>query len=443
MGWRATPVGLNLNRDYLKAETAEMRALISQVFTTWWPDLLVDNHTTNGADYRHDITYSFNHGAGVPGALDRWLTEAFEGRTVDRLRAMGHLPAPYITFKRGNDPASGLVFDNSRPRYSTGYPPLHGRAAILVETHMLKPYEARVRATYDLLVAVLEELRERPRALTDAVRDAEAEIVARAGERDPARREVVLNVVNSDRSVPFDYKGARTRWEPSPITGTLVPRYSSTPWDTTISLYRETVPSVTARQPAGYFVPQEWTLARELLDVHRVRYRRLARAHTDSVEVQRVVEWSTGALFEGHRPVTVTKLALERRQRTWRAGDLWVPLDQPAALVAVHLFEAQAPDGLTHWNAFDTVLEQKEYGEDYVMDPIARDMLGADPRLAQEFRSRLAADTAFARSPAARVNYFFSRSRWADPEQNVLPVARALRRPPEGVLAPAGETATR
>jgi murein tripeptide amidase MpaA len=436
MGWRFTPVGLNLNRDYLKVETPEMRALISRVYTTWWPHLLIDNHTTNGADFRHDLTYGYNYGAGVPAALNRWLAEAFEGRVVPRTRQMGHLSAPYFTFRRGSDPTSGLAFGNLGPRYSTGYTPLQCRPGILVETHMLKPYATRVRATYDMLVAALEEVHAHPQALLDAVAAAEAEVVARGREPDPAKREVVLRTRIGETRDSLAFKGWVTRWEPSDITGAPVPRYTATPWDTMVPLYRDGQPALVVRQPAGYLVPQEWTAVLDRLDIHAVAYRRLAAPWSDTVEVQRIVEWNAPPRStEGHRSITVTRVALERRVREYRPGDLWVPLDQRSAAVAVNLFEAQAPDGLTYWNAFDTVLEPKEYGEDYVVQPIARKMLQDDPALAKEFQARLAADTTFANSPQARVDFFYRRSRWADPEQNLLPVARALRAPPEVVLA--------
>jgi len=436
MGWRTTPVGLNLNRDYLKAEAPEMRALLARVFTRWWPHLLVDDHTTDGADYQHDVTYGYNHGPDVPVALDHWLATAFEGRVVPRLAAMGHLPAPYLEFRKGNDPLSGIDFGNSRPRYSTGYAPLQCRPGILVETHMLKPYENRVRATYDLLLALLEDVNAHPHELTDAVATAEAEVVSRGREANPARREVVLATKTSDTSVPFPYRGFASRVEPSDVAGGPVRRFTTAPWDTVIPLYRDVVPTLKVRQPAGYLVPQEWAICRDRLDVHGVRYRRFAKAWSDSVEVERVTGWSWDARpDQGHRPVTIAGVATERRWRTFRPGDLWVPLDQRSAMIAVHLFEAQAPDGLAYWNAFDTVLEPKEYAEDYVIEPIARKML-ADSALAREFRARLAADTAFAHSPAQRLDFFYRRSPWADPEQNVLPVARALRAPPAAVLAP-------
>ena len=435
MGWRSTPVGLNLNRDYLKAETPEVRALLSRVYTRWWPHLLVDNHTTDGADYRHDVTYGFNHGAGVPPSINRWLTEAFEGRVVPRIAALGHLPAPYLTFRKGNDPMSGIDFGNSQPRFSTGYPPLHGRAAILVETHMLKPYDNRVRATYDLMLALLEEINARPDALTGAVAEAEAQAIARGREGDAARREVALNTRTTDRSVSFAFKGVATRRDSSNITGSFVPRYGSEPQDTMVPLFRETEATLTVRQPVGYLIPREWTACRDRLEIHGVRFRRLAQAWRDTVEVQKIVAWSDSAkTFEGHRPIEVRKVEVERRLRAFRPGDLWVPLDQRSAMVAVQLFEAQAPDGLMYWNAFDTVFQQKEYAEDYVMEPIARKRMSENPALAREFLAKLSSDTTFAKSPDQRVNFFNTRSPWADPEQNVHPVARALRAPPETVL---------
>ncbi|MEO5617232.1 MAG: M14 family metallopeptidase [Candidatus Eisenbacteria bacterium] len=437
MGWRVTPMGLNLNRDYVKVESPEMRALIANVFTQWWPHLLVDNHTTDGADYRFDVSYGLQHGAGVPEPIDRWHRDAFEGRVLPRVEALGHLVSPYVDFRKGNDPASGMVFGNLPPRFSTAYAVIQNRPAILIETHMIKPYGTRVRATYDLMVALLEEINARPRELTDAVTASEAATVARARATDPTAREVVLASDTASAIVPFLYKGVRTTWERSDITGALVPRYGTAPLDISVPLLRQTRPTVVVRQPAGYLVPQEWTVCRELMDIHGIRYRRFVQAWNDSVEVQRVVRWSPGILAEGHRDTRVHEMALERRRRAYRPGDLWVPLDQPGATLAMHLFEAQAPDGLMKWNAFDTVLEFKEYSEDYVMEPIARRMLAENPALRREFETKLAADSVFARDPAARLDFFYRRSPWADPQQNLHPVARARSAPPERVLEPA------
>src|SRR5262245_8844206 len=436
MGWRFTPIGLNLNRDYLKVETPEMRALISNVYATWWPHLLVDNHTTDGADYRFELGYQYNAGPGVSPALSRWLRDAVTGRVAPRTGQLGHLIAPYFEFAKDGDPLAGLSSNDYPPRFSTGYTPLQCRPSILVETHMLKPYATRVRATYDFLVALMEEMAARPRALTGAVAAAENETIARGRAADPAKREVVLSTRLGDPADSLQFKGWVTNWEKSDVTGDRVPRYTSEPWDVTVPYRHQMVAALTVRAPVGYFVPREWTDAIDRLDIHHVAYRRLAAAWRDTVEMQRIVEWKTAPrASEGHRGTTVTRVDLVRQARDFAPGDVWVPLDQRSAAVAVHLFEAQAPDGLTFWNVFDTVLEPKEYGEEYVVEPLARQMLKENPTLAKEFQARLAADTSFANSPGARVDFFYRRTPWADPEQNLLPVARVMRRPPESVLA--------
>ena len=435
-GWRTSPIGLNLNRDYLKAESPEMRAFLANVFTRWWPHLLVDTHTTDGADYRYDVTWGINRGPEDPAAVTNWLETAFEGRVVPALEGMGHLAAPYLSFRSWTDLQSGLSGGETPPRFSTGYPPLQCRPAILVETHMLKPYDVRVRATYDLVSALLAEIAARPQELTGAVAAAEAEVIARGREPDAAQRRVVLATRATAESTLFEFKGVRPVLEPSDVAGVPVVRYGSAPWDTLLPRFDHVEPAVTVTQPVGYLVPREWTSVLDRLDVHGVRYRRFAQAWSDSVEQARIVDWAAaGAPNEGHYPLAVRRTEAVRRLRTYQPGDAWVPLDQRAALVAVHLLEAQAPDGRTRWNFFDTVLERKEYGEAYVVEPLARRLMQADPALAREFRARVAADSAFARSPDERLEFFYRRSPWADPEQNLVPVARALRAPPESVLA--------
>jgi murein tripeptide amidase MpaA len=435
MGFRTTPIGLNLNRDYTKAEAPEMRALLANVFTKWWPHVYIDNHTTDGADYRHDLTFSVNQGPETPAPIRRWMGDAINGRVNAQLEAMGHLPAPYMSF---HDPRSGIRSEDVPARFSNGYPTLQCRAGILTETHMLKPYGSRVLATYDFMIAILAEIAARPKELLDAVAASESEVIARGRETDPARRSVVLTSVPTDSVSAFAYKGLAYRWEKSDILGGPVIRFASTPWDTLLPWKKTLVPLLVVTQPVGYLVPQEWTTVKEHLDLHGIAYRRFAKAWRDTVEMARVVEWSASPdIVEGHHPITIKSVKMERLVRAFRPGDLWVPLDQRSGLLAVHLLEAQAPDGLARWNAFDTMLQFKEYGEDYVVEPMAREMLAKDPALAKEFQARVAADTAFAHDPGARSDFFYRRSPYGDPEQNLIPVARALRRPPAEVLATA------
>jgi hypothetical protein len=357
---------------------------------------------------------------------------------VERLAERGHLVSPYLDYKTGNDPRGGIEYNNSLPRFSTGYPPLQSRAALLVETHMLKPYGARVKATYDLMLSVLGEIHDHPRALMDAVRDAEATSVARAQSKDPAKRTLVLATALSDKGVPVPFKGVQTTWTFSDITGNQVPHYSNVPWDTTVMMYRESIPQLSVRLPeGGYVVPQEFTDVLDRIALHGIRTRRLARAWSDTVEMTRVTGHTVAAEpYEGRANVKVTAVSMERQLRSFRAGDVWVPLDQRGSALAATLLEAQSPDGFMAWGFFLTVFQKKEYGADYIVEPMARAMMDHDPRLAADFRAKLQSDTAFAKDSNARSDWFFRRSPWRDLEQDLHPIARALHPVPEGFLVP-------
>lgn len=113
-----------------------------------------------------------------------------------------------------------------------------------------------------------------------------------------------------------------------------------------------------------------------------------------------------------------------REKIAYPAGSAVVPLDQRAAKVAIHLLEPQGPDSFVAWGFFDAIFEQKEFGEDYVVEKLAREMLAKDPRLAAEFEAKLAADPKFARSPEARLAFFYDRSPWRDPKMGLYPVGR-------------------
>ena len=166
----------------------------------------------------------------------------------------------------------------------------------------------------------------------------------------------------TDSADTFPYRGYVTRWEKSDISGGIVPRYTTTPWDTVVPFYRQLRPTLTVRQPAGYVVPQEWTVVRRVLDLHGVRWRRFARAWSDTVEVPRIAQWRAADGFEGHRPIEVSQVELVPRRRAYRPGDSGCRSTSRRDS-SLHLLEAQA-DGLMYWNAFDTVLQKKEYADE-------------------------------------------------------------------------------
>lgn len=435
MGFRATAQNLNLNRDYMKADAPEMRDWLA-MFDAWQPDLFFDIHTTDGADYAYDLTWYMEEWGPLHAAVQRWQNEAFKQSILPDFEKRGHLAAPYLELVDPRDLTKGIANFGSGARFSTGYVALRNRAAMLVETHMLKPYATRVRATYDLLVATLAHLGRHPGELRKAVVQADADTVARA--RD-AQASLPVAFRTSEHSEPFTLKGYAFTQEASAISGDTWVRYDPrTPKTYTIPNFRDRVATETVRLPAAYLLPAGWPQIADKLRQHGIRFERVERPLHLRVERYRLgtPRWDEKP-FEGRHRLRDFTASVETGEADFAAGAILVPLDQPAANVAVNLLEPRAADSLLHWGFFDAIFEQKEYADARVAERLAREMLAADPALKSEFDAKLAADADFAKSPAARLAFFYERSPWyATQKIGAYPVVRldaaalAQARPP-------------
>jgi len=424
MGWRATSTNLNLNRDYMKADAPETRAWL-KLWNEWNPDLFIDCHVTDGADFRYNVTYQYEHHENVNAFVLAWERAAFDKRIVPATEAAGNLLAPYLEFRDNRDLTKGIDGFLPTPRYSTAYTPLRNRPGLLIETHMLKDYRTRVRGTYDLLRSTLEEINRDPKSLLNAVRQADEETVARGRKYDP-NLTVPLQLELTDTATPFQFKGVEYKRESSDVSGVVRVIFGTKPLDLTIPFYDETRASISVAAPLYYVVPPQWTNVIEVLAAHGLQMQRLVGEATLDVESYRFSDVRfAAASFEG-RVMPNYKTTVAREQRTFPAGSVIVPMAQFSARVAMNLLEPSAPDSLAAWGFFNAVFEQKEFGESYVLEKLAREMIAKDAVLRREFEQRVANDPKFAASARERLQFFYDRSPYHDKELNLYPVARVL-----------------
>jgi murein tripeptide amidase MpaA len=426
MGWRGNAANLNLNRDYLKADAPETRAWL-KLWNEWRPDLFVDCHVTDGADFRYTVTYQFERHENVHPAVAAWSAEAFAGRVIPSAEVGGQLFSPYMVFRDNRDPRRGIDAFVSTPRFATGYVPLvRNRPALLIETHMLKDFRTRVLGTYHVLRAALEEVNRRPAELLAAVRRADEETAAAGRAYDPERR-VALKVELTDRPAEMVLKGWQYRTSLSEVSGDLQVVWDTTkPLDLTVPHYDEADPTVSVSQPLAYLVPPQWRAAIDVLAAHGLSLWRLAEPTSVDVESYRFREVRLAAApFEGRVPVNFKVEAL-RERRLYPAGTVVVMMNQRDARAALHLLEPAAPDSLALWGFFNPIFEQKEYAEAYVLEKLAREMMRQDEALRAEFERRIAQDPKFAASAADRLNFFYQRSPYWDRRLNIYPVGRVL-----------------
>jgi hypothetical protein len=423
-GWRVTATNLDLNRDYIKADAVEMQHWL-RCWTTWQPDLLIDNHTTNGSDHQYDMLYAATVHADTAPEVAEWVRGRLLPPMLAGLAADGCRTFPYGDPLDRADPSAGYAAAvEYSPRYSTGYAAACNRPALLVEAHALKTYERRVWATHALLRHVLAAVNEEATQLKAAVAAADRQSVAQRGAGKDGT--LVLQMGRGAGSEPVVYQAVAQHMRPSDVTGGLVLEYDDTPLDVETRLYAEAVVAQTVRPPAAYLIPPQWDEVIERLERHGVEFFRLRRAESLDVELSRLEDVTFETRPKEGRFGPQFKVSRAVGQREFPAGTVVVPLNQRRARLAVHLLDAEAPDALLRWGLFNAIFERKEYAETYALEPLAQRMLAADPALRAEFTERLQADEQFARSPGARLEFFYRRSPYWDDAWNLYPVARVL-----------------
>jgi len=424
MGWRTTAQNLNLNRDYAKADAPEMQAMLGLV-RAWDPLVAVDLHTTDGAQFQHDIAVMVEPVQSGDEAL-REAGRAWRDGVIERLRAQGGLPLPfYPSFVEMDNPASGFRDSVSPPRFSTGYFVLRNRLGMLVETHSWRPYAYRVRQTRQTVDAVLDLVATNGRPWLALAHEADAR----------AARLTALPLAwrTLDDAREIDFLGYAYTRTPSEISGALMTRYDeSRPEVWRLPLRDHIVPDRVRTAPrAGYLVPAEhagWV--GEKLAQHGIRFERLAAGRSAlAVQAFRATTVARSAPSVEGRPHVDLTGTWAAETRDLPAGSLFVPLAQPLARLVMNLLEPDAPDALAAWGRFDAAFEQKEYMEPYVAEQVAREQLAASPALAEKFQARLRDDPAFAASAGQRLAFFHRRHPSWDDRFNLYPVLRVDTRP--------------
>jgi len=417
-GWRTTARNLNLNRDYAKLDTPEMRAMI-RALNEWSPDLYFDIHVTDGADYQYDITFGYTGNHGCSPAIASWLDEVLKPAAHLELKSMGHIPGPLVFPVNGQDFQQGIIDFTAGPRFSNAYGDARHLPTVLVENHSLKPFKQRVLGTYLLLESTMRTLAKEGKRLRDAINT------------DRSRR---LQDVPLSWQVPqrppemIDLLAVESRSVASNITGSNYLQWTGKPVTIKMPHLRTSEPVLTARRPLAYWIPSAWSDVIERLAMHGIQMEKISESREVEVEMYRARNAKLASQpFEGHVNVTSTPVA-ERRQQRFPAGSVRISTDQPLGELAVLLLEPHSPDSFFQWGFFLEILTPTEYVETYVMQPMAERMLAEDPQLQAEFEQKLENDSTFARNPQERLQWFYQRTPFFDEQYQLYPVAREVTR---------------
>lgn len=421
-GFRGNARHLDLNRDFVKQDSRNARSFAG-LFGQWRPELFVETHTSNGADYQYTMTLIAAQHNKLAPALGGYLQQTLLPALYAGMDKKQWPMVPYVDFE-GETPESGLRAFLETPRYSSGYAALFNTVGLVSETHMLKAFGPRVRSTYDFLLTVLETAAAQAPQLRAARAEADRQLAAQTAFP-------LAWALDESQAETVQFRGYEAGHRPSEVSG--LPRLyydRARPYTRPVKYYNTYRPAATTQAPVAYLIPQAWGEVIENLKRNGAVLRQLPAPLSGPAEVYRIEDYQTGAQpFEGHYLHRNVQLRIEpQAQSTAEAGDYLAVLAEqgPARRYVVEALEPQASDSFFAWGFFDSVLQQKEHFSDYVFEDVAAALLREHPALRQELEAAKAADPALAASGAAQLEWVYQHSPYREAGYCRYPVRRWL-----------------
>lgn len=414
-GFRGNGSNLDLNRDFVKMDSRNAEAFVS-LFHAVDPDVFVDTHTSNGADYPYTMTLITTQPDKAGPVLGPFLSEVMSPALYDGMKAAGWPMVPYV-FSRESTPESGIVDFLETPRYSTGYTTLWGTLGFTTEAHMLKPFQDRVQATHAFLSLLASWVSEHGRDVIE-VRARERRRVAEASWL-PVRW-----ALDDTRWDSLTFSGYPSRMEWSAVHGGKRLVYDrDSVWVQRIRYdnhYRD-VDSI--QLPTRWVIPQAWRHALERLRMNGVSMRPVDRDTTLLLQVTTIESYQSARRpYEGRHPLSIDGIRVDTQHVQLYAGDVWIDADQDARRYLAEILSPRGHDALLVWNFFDAALQQKEYYSDYVFEDTAEELLKRNSALREEYAQATLAHPEWTSSPGEALRWIYDHSPYAEGTAHRYPV---------------------
>ncbi|AZQ45025.1 M14 family metallopeptidase [Nonlabens ponticola] len=402
-GFRGNSRNYDLNRDFIKMDTRNARSF-AQVYHQIKPDLFIDNHVSNGADYQYTLTHLFTQHNRMGGATGTYIHDVLQPALEKNLSDRDLDITPYVNVY-GQSPDKGFSQFPDEPRYSTGYTALWNTLGMMVETHMLKPYNDRVQGAR----AIMEEIINIGQAQLEQIK----EVRKQSFDYQQSREYFPLTYeIDKQRADTLDFKGYEARQDPNELTGNKLMTYNrEKPFNKKTPFYTYFNVKDSVAIPDFYVIPQgQWEIL-DMLRLNNVIMEPLSKDSTMTVTAYKIEEYDTARnAYEGHYPHSNVKVAGEVVELRFRESDILIPTNQPGIKYVMETLEPAAPDSFFKWNFFDTILQQKEGFSPYVFEKSARELLADAPELRREFDSLKRTNKAFKNSNYAQLDWLHKRS---------------------------------
>lgn len=416
-GFRGNSKNYDLNRDFIKTDSKNSQAF-QQIFNTWQPEIFVDTHTSNGADYQYTMTLIPTQKDKLNPMLSGYLSQTMLPYLYSQMKAKGYELVPYVN-SIGETPETGITGYIESPRYSTGYANLHNVIGFMPETHMLKSFDKRVESTYKLLQTYIDIIERDAKIIGENKR--------KADELTKQQKEFPLDW-KLDRSVvdSIDFHGFAAKHKASEVSGTPRLYYDrNEPFTKTIKYWDKFEPSLNIVKPIAYIIPKAWDKVISLLQLNRVHMQRLATDTKIKVEMYYIGDMKTATRpYEGHYLHSAVQLSTKVQEIQFYAGDYVVYTNQASNRYLIETLEPQAIDSFFNWNFFDSILGQKEGYSSYVFEDTATALLKENPELKQKLEAEKLKDPDFAKNGRAQLDFVYKNSDYYEKTHMRYPIGR-------------------
>lgn len=416
-GFRGNAQNLDLNRDFIKMDAKETQTLIKTMHLLD-PDLFLDNHVSNGADYQHIMTLLSTQHSKLGGEMGKYLHNILEPQLYTTMKKRGYNLVPYVNVW-GTTPDSGWQAFSEGPRFASGYAAMQHIYAFVSETHMLKPYKKRVDATYALMESFIKV----------ASQNADEILKTRQLQKSNIKNSQKLPIdwtIDTTRTQKITFRGYEAGYKKSEVSGLDRLYYDRTkPYKKEISFYNYFIPSKTATVPKAYVIPQGWHNVVEKLRLNNVKVDRLNKDSVLTTTVYYINNYETVSQpYEGHYLHYNVSVRTAVKKLQLHKGDYIIPTNQDAKRYIVEVLEPTAPDAFFAWGFFDAILQQKEHFSSYVFEDVAAEILKKKPKLKQQLDDKKKADTSFANNARAQLDFVYKHSPYYEPVHLRYPVYR-------------------
>lgn len=416
-GFRGNSRNFDLNRDFIKSDTQNSRSF-QEIFHQVNPDMFIDNHVSNGANYQYTFTCIATDYQRLGGKLGEFYKNEMHPEIMADLKKKKIESTPYVNI-HGDKPDEGFAQFMDTPRYATGYTTLFNSLGSVPETHMLKPYKDRVRVTYEYMVSTINYVEKNYLKIKKLKVDNLKNYTV-------GKKYTVQWELDSSKVTKIEFKGYKGDYKISEVTGKKRLYYDEKqPFTKKIPFYSDYKAIKEVIIPKYYVVPKsEWKII-DLLKLNTIEMKSIENDTLIEIESYKIASYQTAKNpYEGHYVHYNTSVTKTTEKLGFKKGDFLIKTQQSGVKFLLETLEPEAVDSYFNWNFFDAILQQKEYFSAYVFEDLAKELLAKNPKLKAEFDAKKITDEKFLDSAEAQLDWIYKNSEYYEKAHLQYPVYR-------------------